>query len=250
MSKQTIVIIDDDPEKDAICAFLPKYNLIFEQDAKQAISTIQKEGADLILLDYNMPDLTGFEIALKIRQTKETENLPIIFTTAIKDPSIEENGYRMFDVREWLVKPLNLKLLSLSVERQFELANLQASHSTDNHQPNLFAISFRESFSLDNISTPTVTVDDNPQAIKSAFANPPSGALITSDIQDESMLELVEQCKIHAIPIIGIVDSRKMGSIEGKVESLLRIGATSTLLHNTQPSLMNAKLKSLTKYIR
>jgi len=245
MSTQTIVIIDDDPEVDAISAFLPDFNLIFEQEAKLAINTIQKENADLVLLDYNMPDLTGFEIALRIRKTKGIENTPIIFTTAIKDTSIEENAYRMFDVREWLVKPLNLNLLSLTVERHFQLSNNRASRIITKFSPNLLVIGCQGNSILENISIPTATIGDNSKSIKLAFDVPPIGALITTNINECSMSELVDQCKTHGIPIIGIIDSRKMGPIEGKIEKLLQMGATSTVLQNTQPLLLNAKLKAL-----
>jgi signal transduction histidine kinase len=48
----------------------------------EAIRTVRSERPDVVLLDINLPDMTGLEVCQLLRQDPELQRLPIIFTTA------------------------------------------------------------------------------------------------------------------------------------------------------------------------
>jgi len=60
------------------------YQLIWAQNGKFALTTARKEYPDLILLDINLPDIDGYEVARRIRRSRRRKlrYVPIIALTA------------------------------------------------------------------------------------------------------------------------------------------------------------------------
>ena len=91
--KEKILVVDDDP---AFCKMI-RSNLtgIFQvsvvTSGKQAITFLSQNKVDLVLLDYNMPEMPGPEVLKALRTNKETKNLPVAFLTGIdKKESISQ----------------------------------------------------------------------------------------------------------------------------------------------------------------
>ena len=72
--------------------FLPLKSLLQTQknivsfealNSKEALSLLLTQKIDLILLDVQMPDINGFELAKIIKSNKKTKDIPIIFVTAV-----------------------------------------------------------------------------------------------------------------------------------------------------------------------
>ncbi len=83
-----IMIVEDDPD---ICEIL-SYNLEQENydveifnDGKEALESLLKSPADLILLDLMLPGMNGLEFARIVRKDESTFNIPIIMITARSD---------------------------------------------------------------------------------------------------------------------------------------------------------------------
>ena len=55
------------------------------QDANAALEKLQNTDYDLVLLDINMPGLTGFELCEKLRELPQHEKTPVIFVTAFNN---------------------------------------------------------------------------------------------------------------------------------------------------------------------
>jgi CheY-like chemotaxis protein len=62
------------------------YDVITAQSGAEAIDLAQKRLPDLILMDIAMPDGTGTDAALIIKQNPATRNLKIAFLSNMKDP--------------------------------------------------------------------------------------------------------------------------------------------------------------------
>ena len=76
-------------------------------NAKDALSILIKEKIDLILLDVQMPDINGFELAAMIKSNKKTKNIPIIFVTAVfKSEEFIKEGYDLGAV-DYVTKPID-----------------------------------------------------------------------------------------------------------------------------------------------
>jgi len=84
MGKADIVVVDDQPSVcREIASFLDlEYNVHAFTNGKDTIDYLAKGPADLVLLDYDMPGMTGFEVLMAIRQHKSTRDLPVVFLTA------------------------------------------------------------------------------------------------------------------------------------------------------------------------
>jgi len=117
------IVIDDEPAARRLMKNLLQEHddvveIIAEADnGKDAIEKIERLKPDLIFLDIQMPDLTGFEV---IEQLTERPN--IIFTTAYEQYAIK--AFETFSI-DYLLKPIKEERLQKSIEklRQFGRLN-------------------------------------------------------------------------------------------------------------------------------
>ncbi|HWP46723.1 MAG TPA: sigma 54-interacting transcriptional regulator [Candidatus Limnocylindrales bacterium] len=81
-----ILIVDD--RRDNIFSATVKlkednYEILTETQAEEALKKAEEELPDCILLDVNMPEMDGFEICRRLKQNPKTQDIPVLFTTAI-----------------------------------------------------------------------------------------------------------------------------------------------------------------------
>ena len=62
-------------------------------DGKEALEMVKSEMPDCIILDYNMPEINGFDVCLKIREEEELRDLPIVIITAEEGPQIKAQAF-------------------------------------------------------------------------------------------------------------------------------------------------------------
>jgi len=109
------VVIDDEPAARRLMKnLLEEHSDIVEiigeaSNGKEALDKIEKLRPDLIFLDIQMPDLTGFEV---IDQLHEKPN--IIFTTAYEQYAIK--AFETFSI-DYLLKPIKEERLAQSIEK-------------------------------------------------------------------------------------------------------------------------------------
>ncbi len=115
MSKeQNILIVDDHPENlVAIEAILEGLDcsLLRAASGNEALSLLLRHEMSLVLLDVQMPEMDGFEVAELMRKSQRTRMIPIIFVTAIsKESRYVSRGYDVGAV-DYLFKPLDATVL-------------------------------------------------------------------------------------------------------------------------------------------
>ena len=86
MQRGEIWIIDDDPQalnyyKELISASLSDYHFRTLRGGREAISLLEEEIPDLILLDLMMPDIDGFQVIEYLRSNLKTTTVPVIVVT-------------------------------------------------------------------------------------------------------------------------------------------------------------------------
>ncbi|BAP14234.1 MAG: chemotaxis protein CheY [Alcanivorax borkumensis] len=122
--KQNILVVDDHRENlIALEAILDSddRNLIMAQSGNEALSLALKHDLALVLLDVQMPEMDGFEVAELMRKNKKTRHIPIIFVTAIsKEQKYVFKGYECGAV-DYLLKPIDQKILEAKVSVFLEL---------------------------------------------------------------------------------------------------------------------------------
>jgi len=113
-----ILIVDDEPKNLTVLETVlcdPGYRLVRATSADQALLALVSEEFALLILDVQMPDMTGFELAAIIKQRKRTAGVPIIFLTAYyNDDQHVLAGYSTGAV-DYIQKPLNPAILQSKV---------------------------------------------------------------------------------------------------------------------------------------
>jgi signal transduction histidine kinase/DNA-binding response OmpR family regulator len=119
-----VLLVDDRPENllamETILADLGQ-NLVRATSAREALRFLLTEDVALILLDVQMPGLTGFELAELIRERERTQRTPIIFISAVsKNEQYIFKGYSLGAV-DYLTKPFEPEILKSKVRFFVEL---------------------------------------------------------------------------------------------------------------------------------
>jgi two-component sensor histidine kinase/CheY-like chemotaxis protein len=130
-----VLIVDDEPKNLTVLETVldsPRYRVIRAESADKALLALLKHDFAVLILDVQMPGITGFELAQMIKERKKTSEVPIIFLTAYynEDQHVIE-GYDSGAV-DYLLKPINPAILRSKVsvlaelflkQRQLEDAN-------------------------------------------------------------------------------------------------------------------------------
>jgi two-component system alkaline phosphatase synthesis response regulator PhoP len=94
------------------------YEVVTAFDGKEALTKVELENLDLVILDVMMPYMDGFEVRQTIRKSRAPRELPVIMLTA-KDPTADVfPGWQSGDDC-YLTKPFNPMELISFVKRSF-----------------------------------------------------------------------------------------------------------------------------------
>ncbi len=86
---------------------------------------------DLILLDIMMPGMDGFEVCRRLKADPSTQEIPIIFVTALNEDADEEKGLNLGAI-DYITKPYSVPLTKRRVQTHLDLKNcreLMASYA-------------------------------------------------------------------------------------------------------------------------
>lgn len=125
--KAKILIVDDDPDivtvlEDRLQA--SGYHPLIARDGQQALDQIEQDAPHLVLLDLDMPKLTGIEVLKRLSQVKQVEDLPVIVMTAHGSvnaavEAMKEGAY------DFLTKPLDKDHLLIVIRKALERDSLK-----------------------------------------------------------------------------------------------------------------------------
>ncbi|WP_175414976.1 hybrid sensor histidine kinase/response regulator [Nibricoccus aquaticus] len=119
MNQRTnILLVDDEPRNlDVLEGVLEsdEYRLVRAANAQETLLALLNEEFAVIVLDIQMPGMSGIELAHLIKQREKTQHIPIIFLTAFyQDEQRMIEGYNVGAV-DYLTKPANPKVLRSKV---------------------------------------------------------------------------------------------------------------------------------------
>ena len=118
-----ILIVDDVVSNVLLLKILltnEKYKVCTANGGNLCIEMAKSEKPDLILLDVMMPDINGFDTATILKKDPETAEIPIIFLTALNNPSDLVHGFQV-GASDFLTKPFNKEELVVRVFHQIKL---------------------------------------------------------------------------------------------------------------------------------
>lgn len=114
----TVLVVDDGPVdlKVAVSALEKAgYNVISEVNGEEGLATAREKHPDLILLDCDMPVMTGPQMCKKLKEDETISDIPVIFLTSVDTPTNIINCFEL-DVENYLSKPISSKLLAAQVK--------------------------------------------------------------------------------------------------------------------------------------
>jgi two-component system phosphate regulon response regulator PhoB len=80
-----LLIVDDDPDiRDVVSAMLEAVGLSVTavESAEEALEHVAREPVDLLLVDWNLPRMTGVDLCRTLRKDPRHASLPVLFLTA------------------------------------------------------------------------------------------------------------------------------------------------------------------------
>jgi signal transduction histidine kinase len=106
-------------------------DIVEARSGKEALLILMRQDIHLILLDIQMPEMDGFEVAEQIRSRKKTRHIPIVFLTAAY--KAEEFRYRGYAVgaADYLTKPLDPSLLLSRVNLYLRFIEQDRAHRSE-----------------------------------------------------------------------------------------------------------------------
>jgi len=122
--KQKILIVDDEQDNIRILAEVlkGKYRLIGARNGELALKCADSEETpDLILLDIMMPGMDGYEVIRKLKDNPKTQDIPVIFVTAMGKDTYEARGLELGAV-DYITKPVNPAVVLARVSLHLELS--------------------------------------------------------------------------------------------------------------------------------
>ncbi|HHP7229838.1 MAG TPA: response regulator [Xenococcaceae cyanobacterium] len=132
----TILIVDDCQENCEILSCLLQsygFEVLIAKTGWQAISIVEQNLLDLILLDIIMPEIDGLETCQRIRSNQKACEIPIIFMTAIHDLETKLKGFELGAV-DYITKPFENQEVIARIKTQLSLKQMQVVLKQQNQQ--------------------------------------------------------------------------------------------------------------------
>lgn len=122
-SKADILIVDDIPDNLRLLSRMlvrRGYEIITARTGAEALSYLEEAVPELILLDVNMPGMDGYEVCRHIKADSRLEGIPVIFLSALSEPSDKLRGFEVGGV-DYVTKPFHFHEVIARVETHLEL---------------------------------------------------------------------------------------------------------------------------------
>lgn len=118
----TILVIDDEPRNLLLLGQVlsPHFRVLVADSAARGLELAeQTPRPDLILLDIMMPVMDGYAVLSVLRNNALTQDLPVIFVTALSSVDDEAEGLRL-GAQDYISKPINPPIVLARVRTQIE----------------------------------------------------------------------------------------------------------------------------------
>lgn len=124
---ENILIVDDTPANlKLLSQILSKngYCTRVASNGSHALSSVELALPDLILLDVKMPGLNGYEVCEKLKRSEKTQDIPVIFISALDDLKDKLQGFRAGGL-DYITKPFQVEEVLARVKTHLDLRNFQ-----------------------------------------------------------------------------------------------------------------------------
>lgn len=226
--KKTILSIDDNPEAiDLIRKYLEEeYNVVGLLSGEGVIEKIKKIQPIAITLDIMMPKKDGWQILKELKETPETQDIPVIILSIVDD---QKRGFSL-GAAEYLVKPVNKHILlrKLKTLEKMKKINRILIIDSDTETVRLLGNVLKEAEYLLNIAY-------NSKDAITSLENIKPDLIILNPTAPEVGLDVVEHLKTSKafkdIPLILVTQKdlteKEIDDLNGRIQVILNKGILS-----------------------
>lgn len=121
MKSARVLIVDDaDDNRLLLSALLEnRYQTLEASDGESCLQMLQQGLPDLILLDINMPGISGYDTCVSIRSNQSTAAIPVIFVSARDSPEERLQGFEA-GADDYITKPVDSTTLLSKVQHHIQ----------------------------------------------------------------------------------------------------------------------------------
>lgn len=134
--KKILVVDDINANRKLLSKILSKvndYNVIEAANGYEAITLVEKEDPDIILMDVNMPEMNGYQSASAIKENTGDNHIPIIFVTALSEEASLSHALTSGG-DDFIGKPLNADILKSKINAHLRIRELNQQLNEKNVQ--------------------------------------------------------------------------------------------------------------------
>lgn len=145
IAKSNILVVDDTVKNVQILGQILKQkgaSVSFALDGQQAFDIVSQKTPDLILLDIIMPNMDGYEVCRRLKENKDTQNIPIIFMSALSETEDKVQGFALGAV-DYITKPFFAEEVIARVTTHITINNFTRQLQEKNTHLQLLMRSFR-----------------------------------------------------------------------------------------------------------
>ena len=122
-----VVVVDDAPENLRLLAtMLAEQGCVVRPftDGETALRAVRKQAPDVVLLDVNMPGLSGYDVCRRLKADAATADLPVLFISALHDVEAKVRAFEAGGL-DYITKPFRLEEVHARVRTHVHLHRLE-----------------------------------------------------------------------------------------------------------------------------
>jgi two-component system, sensor histidine kinase and response regulator len=130
----TILVVDDNPTNLSLLFDLLShegFKVLVATDGEGAIAQVGYVKPDMLLLDVMMPGIDGFETCRRLKSSELTQDIPIIFMTALSAIQDKVKGFDVGAV-DYITKPIDREEVLARLKTHLTVQRLQKTLQTQN----------------------------------------------------------------------------------------------------------------------
>ncbi len=132
----TLLVVDDTPANlSVLLEFLHQegFKVLMAKSGESALRKIEMTQPELILLDVMMPGMSGFEVCALLKTREDTQDIPIIFMTALAETVDKVKGLRL-GAADYITKPFQQEEVLARINTHLYLYRMQCELAIKNQR--------------------------------------------------------------------------------------------------------------------
>ena len=120
-----ILLVDDDPTTIQLLSRMlaDVGNVRFATSGEDALRLAHESPPDLVLLDAEMPGMSGFQVCESLKADPALADVPVIFVTSHSEPAFEVSGFER-GAADFIAKPVSAPLVVARVKTQLRVKHM------------------------------------------------------------------------------------------------------------------------------